>query len=569
MTFDTFDSYNTDEAYKDKGTTAKGLVDAYKKDNPNGSADDFYAKLNKTWAQDKDGHVKNAVNEAFKTKEEVKEEPKAETPKVEEMTQTTEALEQPKAEQKEEKTPYTSPLETEETGIKQSDKNYMNEVNAILNEEQKKELQKLAKTSADDYNRTMENMERSGDAFKKIDDKLIEQLPTFMFKRYQQGEFGDPKSSDAKLRLAYFAMNNVVSKLKKLYNADSIVRGQGPIFSDTESAYDQYQKTNLEQGLENRWNKYKAETDSAIKMVQDRNVSEEDALNIINKISMNNRLQNAFNMADANKKAYMIEVLSKVGDKVSNWNDQKFINALVGAEMTGEDVGNAAALIGARAGEKILDNFNLFDENGNLDLSALKTAMNIPGFTDKFKTQFGFDPNNLLEGGNNSSGGESSEGEESATGVKLSDGTIIDVGKMMSLNDFSGINKAATKLSNRYYRGEISEEQFRSDYSKLYNVVQSHNIMNKLTGTLKPVDKRVKELDGERVGYWDRQIEDLNNQAKNGLIKPSDYNEKFAEYEKSLVSAGGDAKKTAKKKMSTEAIIKANEKINKEKKKRR
>lgn len=58
-------------------------------------------------------------------------------------------------------------------------------------------MQKLAKTSADDYNRTMENMERSGDAFKKIDDKLIEQLPTFMFKRYQQGEFGDPKSSDA------------------------------------------------------------------------------------------------------------------------------------------------------------------------------------------------------------------------------------------------------------------------------------------------------------------------------------------------------------------------------------
>lgn len=250
-------------------------------------------------------------------------------------------------------------------------------------------------------------------------------------------------------------MNNVVSKLKQFANASAAARGQGTLFQNTESAYDQYQKTNLEQGLENRWNKYKAETDSAIRMVQDRNVSEEDALNIINKISMNNRLQNAFNMADTNKKAYMIEVLSKVGDKVSNWNDQKFINALVGAEMTGEDVGNAAALIGARAGEKILDNFNLFDENGNLDLSALKTAMNIPGFTDKFKTQFGFDPDNLLKDGDNSSGGESSEGKESATGVKLSDGTIIDVGKMMSLNDFSGINKAATKLSDRYYRGEI------------------------------------------------------------------------------------------------------------------
>ena len=66
MTFDTFDTYNTDEAYKDKGTTAKGLVAAYKKDNPEGSKDDFYSKLNATWKEDKNGYVKAAVDEAFK-----------------------------------------------------------------------------------------------------------------------------------------------------------------------------------------------------------------------------------------------------------------------------------------------------------------------------------------------------------------------------------------------------------------------------------------------------------------------------------------------------------------------
>ena len=561
MTFDTFDSYNTDEAYKNKGTTAKGLVDAYKKDNPNGSADDFYAKLNKTWAQDKDGHVKNAVNEAFKAKEEVKEEPKAEektAPKVEEMTQTTEALEQPKAKQKEEKTSYTSPLETEETGIKQSDKNYMNEVNAILNEEQKKEWQKLAKTSADDYNRTMENMERSGDAFKKIDDKLIEQLPTFMFKRYQQGEFGDPKSSDAKLRFAYFAMNNVVSKLKQFANASAAARGQGTLFQNTESAYDQYQKTNLEQGLENRWNKYKAETDSAIKMVQDRNVSEEDALNIINKISMNNRLQNTFNMADTNKKAYMIEVLSKVGDKVSNWNDQKFINALVGAEMTGEDVGNAAALIGARAGEKILDNFNLFDENGNLDLSALKTAMNIPGFTDKFKTQFGFDPENLLKGGDNSSGGES------PTGTTLEDGTKVDPGKYMNSKEYKELVAAGDKLSNQYYNGEIDEAKFRSEYAKLEKIMGEHGWFSFFRNKgIKSADDLIRINNTENLNKLDKELETLNTQAKNGNIKPSDYNEKF----NSLVdraSKWGATEKYLKAinkgRVKDEAIIKASEK---------
>ena len=93
--------------------------------------------------------------------------------------------------------------------------------------------------------------------------------------------------------------------------------------------------------------------------------------------------------------------------------------------------------------------------------------------------------------------------------------------------------------------------------------------MNKITGTLVPVDKRVKQLKQDRVDYWDRQIDDLNSQAKNGLIKTSDYAEKFAELEKSLVSAGGDAKKTAKKKLSTEDILKAVDKINKTKSKKK
>lgn len=556
MTFDTFDSYNTDEAYKDKGTTAKGLVDAYKKDNPNGSADDFYAKLNKTWAQDKDGHVKNAVNEAFKAKEEVKEEPKKEeAPKVEEMTQTTEALkpEEPKKEEKSEG--YTSPLETEDTGISKGDETYMNSVNAILNEEQKKELQKLAKTSADDYNRTMENMERSGDAFKKIDDKLIEQLPTFMFKRFQKGEFGDPKSGDAKLRLAYFAMNNVVSKLKKLYNADSIVRGQGPIFNDTESAYDKYQQTNLEQGLQNRWNKYKAETDSAIEMVKNRNMSEEDALNIINKISMNNRLQNAFNMADANKKAYMIEVLSKVGDKVSNWNDQKFINTLIGAEATGEDVGNAAVLIGARAGGKILDNFNLVDENGNIDLSALKSAINIPGFADKFKTQFGFDPNNLLEGGESN---PDSIIDEKKTNSKLSNPTgnlkgykALD-GKSYDFNTFEGkegkekLINLVNDLDDRFYNGEIDAATYRKYREPLYKEAGKHFGI-KASTTDEALKANVK-----------KKLKDLNTATKNGSVTVDAYKTQSAKILEMAKDAGMSEKdiESLKKDFKKESSIK-------------
>lgn len=525
MTFDTFDSYNTDEAYKDKGTTAKGLVDAYKKDNPNGSADDFYAKLNKTWAQDKDGHVKNAVNEAFKTKEEVKEEPKAEektAPKVEEMTQTTEALkpEEPKKEEK-------PSLENEDTGIKKSDKSYLDEINSIYNEEQKQELQKLAKTSVDSYNRTIENMQKQGDAFKSIDDKLIDQLPTFMWKRYQNGEFGKPESTDAKLRLAYFGINNIVSKLKMIANADAAARGQGTLFQNTESAYDQYQNSNLAKGLENRWNKYNQETQSAIDLVKNRGIENEEALNIVNKISMNNRLQTAYNMADANKKAYMIEVLSKVGDKVSNWNDSKFVNALVGAEMTGEDVGNAVALIGTRAGEKILDNFNLIDENGNLDLSALKNIKDLPGIKEAFAEKgididkFDFDTAGV--GGSLISG---NKGKES-TGVTLEDGTKIDPGKTMSKKELESLRAEAKKLGDKLYNGEITEEQFRKDYVKLENVMSQHGIRNAVSGGIMSADNYLKQIQKNKRIELSDQIDALNEKAKKGKIDASDYNEQF------------------------------------------
>ena len=574
----TFDEYNTDENYdndkssleelvkigksegKSKDEIRKALSPKWQKSSKLNKFDEYYGEdLPKKKEPSADdavglkalGAINGGVAAPVSNPPEKKAEDKpAETPKEVTNEEVAEIIGE-----------QTAPdLENEDTGIKQSDKKYMNEVNAILNEEQKKELQKLVKTSADDYKRTMENIERSGDAFKKIDDKLIEQLPTFMFKRYQNGEFGKAGSTDAKLRLAHFLINGVGTALQ---NASAAIKG-GPT---KESDIQKYNRTNLEQGLENRWNKYKAETDSAIEMVKSRNMSEEDARNIINKISMNNRLQNAFNMADANKKAYMIEVLSKVGDKVSNWNDQKFINALIGAEMTGEDVGNAAALIGARAGEKILDNFNLFDENGNLDLSALKTAMNIPGFTDKFKTQFGFDPENLLNGGGNSNGGES------PTGTTLEDGTNVDPGKYMNSKEYKELVAAGDKLSKQYYNGEIDEEKFRSEYAKLEKIMSEHGWFSFFRNKgIKSADDLIRINNNENLNKLDKELETLNNQANNGNIKPSDYKEKFNSIVERASKWGATEKYLKainKGRVKDEAIIKASEKNAKKAKKKK
>ena len=491
MTFDTFDSYNTDEAYKDKGTTAKGLVAAYKKDNPNGSADDFYAKLNKTWAQDKDGHVKNAVNEAFKTKEEVKEEPKAEAPKVEEMTQTTEALEQPKAEKK-------------KSNLDDETKSYMDVNSEIANTAEDEEYDRQAESLEKRWGARLANIDKMSDSMSRINDHLIDQLPTFMWRRYQNGEFGDISDTstpegraskrNAQLRLAYFAMNNVVSKLKKLYNADSIVRGQGPIFNDTESAYDKYQQTNLEQGLQNRWDKYKQETQSAIDLAKQGGMSEESITDSIATISANNRLQSKFNMMNERQKVFALKVLGEVGDKLGNMNDAQFANTLMGMSAMGEslDPKEAAGMLIYR-----------FVKDPEKRKAALSELGLVSG-------GIGGGLGGLLGG----KGEDEDEKEE--TGTTLEDGTKIDPGKYMNSKEYKELVAAGDKLSQQYYNGEIDEAKFRSEYAKLEKIMGEHGWFSFFRNKgIASADDLIKVNNKNNLIKLSDEFDALNNNAKN------------------------------------------------------
>ena len=358
-------------------------------------------------------------------------------------------------------------------------------------------------------------------------------------------------------------INGVQSKLKNVSNAAMIAAGKSPMFSDTMSDYEKYQQSNLAKGMENRWKKYEEETNSAIEMVKNRNVSEEEALNIINKISMNNRLQNAYNMADANKKAYMIEVLSKIGDKVSNWNDKKFINALVGAEITGESVDSAAALIGARAGEKVLGGFNLIDENGNIDLSALKEVLKIPGTKDKLK-DMGIDVDNI-----NLEGDSEPAPTVSKYGTVMEDGTVIDPGRAMGFSDYNQLKAYGDKLSDQYYNGEINEAKFRSEYAKLEKIMNEHGWFNFWTGKgIKNADDLIRVNNNENLNKVKKELDNLNKKAKNGEISTADYVEKFNDYRTRYQKWGADEKaltKFDKEKLDNKTILKAIEKKNKKK----
>lgn len=224
------------------------------------------------------------------------------------------------------------------TGLDSKTQGFMDKQNAIANTAEDTEYEHQRAERNKRWDERLDNMKKTSDAMKNVDDHLINQLPTFMWKRYQNGEFGDPKSTDAKLRLAYFAMNNVVSKLKMVANADAAARGQGTLFQDTESAYDKYQRSNLEQGLENRWNKYKQETQTAMDLAKQGGMSEEAITDSIATISSNNRLQSAFNQMDERQKVYALQVLSELGGKLGNMNDEDFANTLMAMSYSGNNL---------------------------------------------------------------------------------------------------------------------------------------------------------------------------------------------------------------------------------------
>ena len=215
---------------------------------------------------------------------------------------------------------------------------FLDKNNAIANTQEDKEYARQDEELGKRWEARMKNIDKMSDSMKNIDDHLIDQLPTFMWRRYQNGEFGDVGSKDAKLRLAYFAINNVVSKLKMIANADAAARGQGTLFQNTESAYDQYQASNLAQGLENRWNKYKQETQSAMDLAKEGGMSEEKITDSIATISSNNRLQSAFNQMNERQKVFALQVLGEIGDKMGNMNDSEFANTLMGMSAMGDSL---------------------------------------------------------------------------------------------------------------------------------------------------------------------------------------------------------------------------------------
>lgn len=526
----TFDEYNTDENFENDASSLEELV-----------------KIGKSEGKSKDA-IRNSLSPKWQ--------------KSSKLNKFDEYYgEDAKTEPKEEKQADEFKEEEVKTTLSGREKTYNDKQNKLADTAKEEMLSDIKKDSEKNWQSLYDASIKRASAYKAIDDHYLEGLPNFIFRRYQNGEFGKiddtstPEGKESKknaqLRLASFMINGIGTALS---NASNIIKGRPLEESDAEK----FRNSQMANALQNRWEKNKADTEGAIKAVEKEYGNEQDARIAAEQFTRDQKANTKWNMMNQNQKIFALQVTKEIGDMLGGMDTRELANFIAGSALTGDMSKDELMAVGIA---KLAANAP--------DIIAKLPEGNVK---DMVYSMIGSDGTDIVAGFGGTATTDTTSnngGNGSASSVTLSDGTVIDPGKMLSFNDFSAISNAATNLSNKYYNGEMTEEQFRDDYNKLYNVVQQHNIMNKVTGTLVPTDKRVKQLKQDRFDYWNRQIDDLNTKVKNGQIKPSDYEDKFAELEKSLISAGGDANKTAKKKMSSSDILKAVDKINKTKSKKK
>ena len=229
---------------------------------------------------------------------------------------------------------------TSSSGLDKHTQNYLNKNDKIAETVEEKQLKRLLENSDANWKQMTDTSAKVRNAYNNIDDKYIEQLPTFMFKRYQNGEFGDPKSGDAKLRLAHFMINGIGTALA---NASHIIKKDGV---QEQSEYEKVQGTNLEQGLANRWRKNTAETEEVIKIANKEADNEQDARIYVEQLTRDNMLKSGWNAMDQNQKLYAINVSREIGKMIGDMNVEELSNFITAQALNGNLSEQQAVVVG-------------------------------------------------------------------------------------------------------------------------------------------------------------------------------------------------------------------------------
>ena len=138
----------------------------------------------------------------------------------------------------------------------------------------------------------------------------------------------------------------------------------------------------------------------------------------------------------------------------------------------------------------------------------------------------------------------------------------------MTKDELAQLRAEAEKLGNKFYNGEMTEEEFRKEYAKLEGVMKQHGIRNAISGGIMSQDDYLNQIRKNKRVDLSSQIDALNAKAKNGDIKPSEYDEKFKALKAQAAEWGAsekDLQSIEKGKVKDDKILKASEKKSKKK----
>lgn len=445
----TFDEYNTDENFDNDKSSLDELVKLGLEEGK--SSDEIKSSLSPKWQKSKKiGEFDNYVTKYSKPKEE---------PKAEEVKETVTEETAPKVEPLEETSDISVEEKTEAPKAKtnlldKKSKDYMTKQDEIADTALNTTLNDIEERSGYNWEKQYDTARKAGEAFNSIDDKLVAQIPTFVTKRYMNGEFGDPKTTDAKLRLAHFLVNGVASKLRQASNIAMKTAGKAPMFDDTTSDYEKYQQSNFAKGMENRWKKYEAETQNAIDLVAKETGNEQAARLEAEKLTNDEKMGTKFRMMSAREKADLINIKMEIGKLVGKMDLSEIADFMTGEAISGDLTKDEAIAIG-----------------------VAQLVKNSPGLLKqlpegKYKNAIiglfgGGDVDSIIS----SLGGDGNDKEESSE-----NDSTPKTGLTMNDEEFEALRKRSDELSAKYYNGEMSKEDFITEWDKLYKEMNKHPI---------------------------------------------------------------------------------------------
>ena len=414
-------------------------------------------------------------------------------------------------------------------------KEYVEKQNKIADAAEEQMLNDIKKNSAKNWQEEYDSYLKRASAYKNINDHYIENLPKTLKSAYKLDEFGKAGSPEAKQRLAYFVMDNLSSVLKNFSNAAAANAGRSGVFSDTESQWEKMQKTNLENAMENRWQKYKADTEGAIKAVEKEFGNEQDARLAAEQFTRDKKANTYWNMMDQNQKVWALEVTKEIGDLLGGMDTSELANFIAGSAYMGDVNKDELIAIGVA---KLAN--NMPDVLANLPDGNVK---------DMVFSMIGGNPTDVVAGIGGFGNGEKpgpSNNNESSTGVTLSDGTVVDPGKFMMSEDYQNVINAANKLSNDYKAGNITYEQYKEDYKKLEDLIDEHKWAQFFIGKIKPFDEVAGENNTIKQKEIKDKIDELNKKAKKGNVESVDaYNKEFNALKEEYIKYGGKENKVS------------------------